>query len=325
MANPRVFISSTCYDLKYIRENLRYFVKTLGYEPILSEDGAVYFNPAEHTHDACINEVPNCQIFVLIIGGRYGGTFKESDSSITNAEYKEAARLKIPVFALVDSAVYNEHHVFLKNKKNKNVDISKLIFPSVDSTKVFDFMDEVRGQVSNNALVPFRDFGDIESYLRQQWAGMMFDFLNKRNEQAQVADTLQEISIMNTKIEMLSKQILNSVGTPDAKIEAFLYEEMLSNEAIQDITFFDIKPKPASVILNDEFEKCLKYYGIELAINDKDTNTISSSGTITNVRMNIDKASYSELRSALLEILKDHGITEGEYLLKHGLLKQSSL
>ncbi|EGQ7962989.1 DUF4062 domain-containing protein, partial [Vibrio parahaemolyticus] len=66
MASPRVFVSSTCYDLKYIRENIKYFVKTLGYEPVLSEDGAVFFNPEEHTHDSCLSEVPNCQMFVLI-------------------------------------------------------------------------------------------------------------------------------------------------------------------------------------------------------------------------------------------------------------------
>lgn len=73
MAIPRVFISSTWYDLKYIRENLRYFVRTLGYDPVLSEDGSVFYNPGLHTHDACLTEIPTCQLFVLIIGGRFGG------------------------------------------------------------------------------------------------------------------------------------------------------------------------------------------------------------------------------------------------------------
>lgn len=101
MAIPRVFVSSTCYDLKYIRENLKYFIKRLGYEPVLSEEGSVFFNPCLHTQDACIAEVPNCQIFVLLIGGRFGAKFKAEKHSITNAEYREAVRLKIPIFALV--------------------------------------------------------------------------------------------------------------------------------------------------------------------------------------------------------------------------------
>lgn len=37
MAVPRVFVSSTWYDLKYIRENLKYFIRGLGYEPVLAE------------------------------------------------------------------------------------------------------------------------------------------------------------------------------------------------------------------------------------------------------------------------------------------------
>jgi hypothetical protein len=74
---------------------------------VLSEDGAVFYDPTLHTHDACLAEVPNCQMFVLIIGGRYGGKYKDDEHSITNAEYREAVRLKIPVFALVDNSVYN--------------------------------------------------------------------------------------------------------------------------------------------------------------------------------------------------------------------------
>ena len=49
MAIPRVFVSSTCYDLKYIRENLKYFIRTLGYEPVLSEEGSVYYDPQRDT------------------------------------------------------------------------------------------------------------------------------------------------------------------------------------------------------------------------------------------------------------------------------------
>ncbi len=30
MPTPRVFVSSTCYDLKYIRENLKFFIRNLG-------------------------------------------------------------------------------------------------------------------------------------------------------------------------------------------------------------------------------------------------------------------------------------------------------
>lgn len=60
MPVPRVFISSTFYDLKYIRENLRYLVRNLGYEPILSEEGSVFYDPSLHVQEACLTEVPTC-------------------------------------------------------------------------------------------------------------------------------------------------------------------------------------------------------------------------------------------------------------------------
>lgn len=39
------------------------------------------------------------------------------------------------------------------------------MYPSVDSTKIFGFIEEVRTNSVNNALNPFNDFSDIESLL----------------------------------------------------------------------------------------------------------------------------------------------------------------
>jgi len=317
MAIPRVFISSTCYDLKYIRENLRYFIKTLGYEPILSEDGNVFYNPALHTHDACITEIPNTQLFVLIIGGRFGGRFKDSASSITNAEYREAVRLKIPVFALVDAAVYNEHHLYVQNRKNSEIDLGKLVFPAVDSTKIFDFIDEVRSSTVNNALVPFRDFGDIESYLRQQWAAMVFEFLSFRNENRRVADTLSTLAEMNSRIEMLSKQILVSVGTEDAKIDAALFEEMIGSEAVRDLAYCKVRPTPVHVLVNSSYRACARSLGVVFKIREVEENSVSMDGSISRPRFEQNSMEYKRLRQKLTDLLKQHGTTPESYLSKY--------
>jgi hypothetical protein len=324
MATPRVFISSTCYDLKYIRENLRYFVKTLGYEPILSEDGSVFYNPAQHTHDACLTEIPNTQLFVLVIGGRHGGKYLSTDHSITNAEYREAIRLKIPVFALVESAVYNEHHLYQRNRTNTLVDLTKLMFPAVDSLKIFEFIDEVRANAVNNAIVPFRDFGDIESYLRQQWAGMMFDFLNTRNESRRVADTLATLSEMNARIEMLSKQILVSVGTEEAKVDAALYEEMMAHEAIRDFAYWKARPSPAHILVNSGFRACARAMGIQFEISEESGSSIGSDRTISRSRFTSDAMEYKRVRGRLIDLLKSFGMTPEQYLTKRPKVQQHS-
>ena len=45
MARPRIFVSSTYYDLKYIRSSLELFIESLGFEPVLSEKGDVPYTP----------------------------------------------------------------------------------------------------------------------------------------------------------------------------------------------------------------------------------------------------------------------------------------
>lgn len=238
MATPKVFISSTCYDLKYIRDNLRYFISTLGYEPILSEDGAVFFDPNNHTHDSCLTEIPNCQLFVLIIGGRHGGKFQGTEDSITNMEYREAIKNRIPVFTLVESGVLHDHHSYSNNKKNIEIDLKKFHFPSSDSIKIFEFIDEVRKASSNNALIPFRDFNDIESYLRKQWAGMMYKFLTETSAAQKVQNTLDTLKEMNEKIEFLTNKILNDVGQQKSKDAIFLYDYIYQSDFVKDFKGF---------------------------------------------------------------------------------------
>ncbi|MGI2106787.1 DUF4062 domain-containing protein [Shewanella frigidimarina] len=222
MAIPRVFISSTCYDLKHIRENLKYFVKTIGYEPVLSDDGDVYYSVDKNTHDACLTEVSTCQLFILIIGGRYGGEHQNKEGSITNNEYREAVKNKTPIFALVESAVYSDHHTYLSNKKTNPTFYEKITYSSIDNIKIFGFIDEVRKNSLNNAIVSFNDFSDIESYLKKQWAGMMYDLLAERtrNGNAKITNRLiDDLTIAAKKSEELIKVLLRTTNTEQIEVE----------------------------------------------------------------------------------------------------------
>lgn len=220
MASPRVFISSTCYDLKHIRESLKYFVSNLGYEPVLSDDGDVFYNPLKHTHESCIDEVSNCQIFVLIIGGRYGGNFVNSSESITNEEYRIAFKNNIPIFTIVDSSVLADHHLYQSNAKNNEIDRDKVNYPASDNIKIFEFLNEVRKHSVNNAINPFSNFLDIETYLRKQWAGMLFDFLAKSKNETQSSLTnnlLSDLALASKKTEELLKFVYTKLDEANAE------------------------------------------------------------------------------------------------------------
>ena len=314
MAIPRVFISSTCYDLRYIRENLKYFIKTLGYEPVLSEEGSIYFDPTLSTQDSCLREVPSCQLFVLIIGGRFGESYKHTGVSITNVEYREAVKSKIPIFALVDNSVHSEYFVYQKNKNNPEINGDKIVYPSVDSAKIFDFIEEVRRNSVNNALVPFSDFSDIEAYLRQQWAGMMFSFLTRQNEDRRVADTLSTLTQISEKVEFLSTQILKSIGTEEAKLMSELYDMMMGSECVRDLAFFRLKPTPKDILQNKTFKDCGESLGKKLKIVHEVDFSLSAGGEIESSKFEGDSNEYLKLRKQMSETLSKYNISLENFL-----------
>ncbi len=220
MACPKVFISSTCYDLADVRDNLIEFVKSFGFDTILSEKGDVFYHPDLHTHDACIKEIQNCQLFILIIGGRFGGNYiADINKSIVNAEYIAAKELNIPVFTFVKNEVNEDHRIYIKNKENAN----QIIFPSIEkqdfAINIFKFIDLVRSSKVNNGYFSFQYTNEIKNYLRKQWSGMFYDFLVQRSQYQiyeKTQNALTSISAINEKIEDLTKNILRSVNKDDA-------------------------------------------------------------------------------------------------------------
>jgi phosphoribosylformylglycinamidine (FGAM) synthase PurS component len=170
-----------------------------------------------HTHESCINEISNCQLLILIIGGRFGGNYiADITKSIVNAEYIASKELNIPVFSFIKRDVFDDHRIYRKNKES-NI-IQKINFPSMEkqeyAIKIFEFIDEVRLAKVNNGFFPFEYSRDIEHYLRKQWAGMFFDFLSKRR----LADEFQ-----------LSNRLLSNLSTSTEKLEEIvksMYRQM---------------------------------------------------------------------------------------------------
>ena len=304
-----MFVSSTFYDLRYIRGNIRYFINGLGYRPVLMEEGTIYYDPTQHVLDAAVAEIPNCQMFVLVIGGRYGADFHDTGKSITNAEYKEAAKLKIPIFALIEQGVYNDFHVWRANRDDSEL-VAKVAFPNTDDIRVFDFVEEVQNQAVNNALVPFRDWSDIERHLRGQWSGMMYAFLTTQAQSRRVQDSLAMLKDVNERIEMLSTQILKSVGTSQAKTLAQMYALMLDSAAIDDLKTIGARPTPAQVIEHETFDAFSRAIGQPWHDPPDDEGTlISSSGEIDPDRHEARSEDYDHLRAELTRLMQEANMT----------------
>lgn len=193
-----VFISSTCYDLGPIRDQLKKSLTALGHEPVLSDHGDVLFDPRTHTHTSCLDEVQNADVLVLIIGGRFGGTavpealsslslgtLSSRRTSITQAEAVSAIQHDIPIYTFIDLAVLGDHATYERNKSNPAYLAALPVFNSINkqetATYIFEFINFVRLRSTNNALFPFRSVDEIESVLRQQWSAYFRKLLREQH------------------------------------------------------------------------------------------------------------------------------------------------
>ena len=86
MAHPRVFISSTYYDLKNVRADLERYIKDRGFDPVLNERGQIPYGNEEKLEEYCYREIENCDILVSIIGGRHGSSSSHDPYSISHQQ-----------------------------------------------------------------------------------------------------------------------------------------------------------------------------------------------------------------------------------------------
>jgi len=88
---PKVFISSTIYDLRDLRSSLKYWLKAFGYEVYLSEYSDFPTDSDRNSYECCFQVIDQCDYFILLIGNRIGGWFSEPERiSITQEEYRRA-------------------------------------------------------------------------------------------------------------------------------------------------------------------------------------------------------------------------------------------
>src|SRR5438046_1133494 len=118
MAEPRVFISSTFYDLRQVRADLDWVIKDMGYVPIRHEGGSIPYGKDDELEQYCYREIERCDIMLAIIGGRFGHPSRvqkegDKDYSISQAELKTALRLRKQLYIFIEKSVYHEYETYV--------------------------------------------------------------------------------------------------------------------------------------------------------------------------------------------------------------------
>ncbi len=225
MAKPRVFVSSTYYDLKHIRSSLELFIESIGYEPVLSEKGDIAYHPDVALDESCYREASSADIFVLIIGGRYGAAisnhknvtvheFYDRYDSITRREYEVASNLDIPIYILIETNVHSEYQTFLKNR-----DKEAIVYAHVDSVNIFHLIDYILSRPRNNPVFNFDRSSQIENWLREQWAGLFREILKTRSQQKQISaltEQVGELKAANDTLKTYLEAVMRKVDPGDS-------------------------------------------------------------------------------------------------------------
>lgn len=183
--SPKVFISSTFYDLKQIRADISEFIEDdLGYKFLRSEHSSFPVNPDISTVQNCKNQVQDCDLMILIIGGRYGNIPDDDIKSITNLEYLTAKSRHIPTFIFVVNNVLSLYPVW---EENSDSNFSSV----VDSNELFNFIKSIKQE--SKWIFPFDTAQDIVTILRTQFAYFMcrgIELINKASDQVSIVDKL---------------------------------------------------------------------------------------------------------------------------------------
>lgn len=237
MAIPRVFVSSTCYDLQEIRLQLRSFIQTMGFDPVMSEFGDIFYDLSEHVQDSCRAEIARCNMFVLVVGNNYGSIYHrhqgiaEVPDSVTLQEFRKALEVGVPKFIFVNRFVQHDFENYRRslekkyakyfaenNVPNDRIEETKRLlkrdfdqdypFPQDAYRFVFHFFDTIYGLKSNNAVLAFESFEDIQDLLRKQWAGLVYDGLEKGKTLP-----IEVLETFTKKLDSIERQIRSLVDS----------------------------------------------------------------------------------------------------------------
>jgi hypothetical protein len=269
---PRVFVSSTYYDLKHVRERIEKFLDNYGFEPVLFESDKVVYQHGKPIDNSAYYEVELCHIMILIVGGRYGSPistksveeerkiYDEDYISITRKEFETAIKKQIPILFFINKNVFSEYQTYKENQEyfeelyKSTSEPKKFRFAHVDHINVFRFIDVLKAK----PIKTFEKVEEIEIYIKLQLSGMFYlylESLKKKSDDNAILDTITELN--NVTLRM--NEMLTSVGKEILRDDVQEYEKVIENQFKMLIDYF-----------GEEFNSSIKF---ENSLDfDKDKN-----------------------------------------------------
>jgi len=207
VSEPRLFVSSTFYDLRHVRADLDTFIREMGYAPIRHEHGDIPYGREESLEEYCYREIERCDILLSIIGGTFGHeSSTATDHSISQMELKVALRLRRQVYIFIEKNVYHEFQIF---RSYPEADRGSFKPYHANDVRIHRFILEMASLPHNNPIFSFESAHDILDICRRQWAGLFQELLQQdaRKPEEDLVSQLQEtLSVLKQLVGYLTEE-----------------------------------------------------------------------------------------------------------------------
>lgn len=180
----QVFISSTYIDLVDERQAAVQAVLDSGHIPA----GMELFKAGNETQlDTIYKWIDNSDVYMLILGGRYGSVEEKSQKSYTRLEYEYAISKGIPIFSVVltdgflkEKAVeLSNKKIYEQNNKDKHNEFKKIVLSKI--VRMVSDSKDIKLAI-HTTLVDFLIDYDMVGWVRANDTEANTDLLNQLNE-----------------------------------------------------------------------------------------------------------------------------------------------
>jgi len=204
MAVPRIFVSSTFYDLRQVRNNIGDFIRNLGYDAVMHEHSGIAYTQNVTLETDCYNEITTCDIVICIIGNHFGTQAEKNNLSITMNELETAIKNKKKIYIFIAKDVFIENKTYEQNKEH-----GKFKSAYTDNNQVHEFISSLKQKIRNNVIEAFETTDEIIATLKLQFAGLFQNLLLRESsltEEKTAYDLQESVEHMRGLIKVFSEE-----------------------------------------------------------------------------------------------------------------------
>lgn len=166
---PRLFLSSTIYDLRDLRNAVQTALSKEGYKVLASEAGTIPIDSSKHSYAICIDAARQCDCLIAIIDGRFGGVMPDRKTSITQAEVEAALDNGRQILFFVRQGVWDAREIYKAYKKAGQPFLPTRL---VEDERVFEVIDAIRKRRTGNWIFQFNLPDDLIKTVLFQLEGL---------------------------------------------------------------------------------------------------------------------------------------------------------